>query len=279
MPQTLYRMNQHKLKENSQHTFRSGNHYLILLLTQGSFHIWLKEKKHLCLSSDMLLFKPKQLHTIYISNSLCTILSVSVPVQSLALLSDSTCDLCQKFQFSPHDTAIIHAEIESSMLIKHIASKLYSLKEETLRLGIELYEKSLFTTLLILFLRACVQSDQVYQLHQKKEFMLDEVFRYISHHLTEDLSFKALEKEFFVSGEHIAREFKKRTGMTLHSYILHSRIDLAKKYILQELPVRDVYHRCGFGSYNHFFKVFKKECGMTPMQYYQTVKKHSATFS
>lgn len=105
--------------------------------------------------------------------------------------------------------------------------------------------------------------------------MLDDVFRYISHHLTEDLSLKALEKEFFVSGEHISREFKKRTGITLHSYIIHSRIDLAKKYILQGIPVRDIYHRCGFGSYNHFFKVFKKECGMTPMKYYQTIQKNN----
>lgn len=275
MPQTLYRISQHKLKENSQHMFRSGNHYLILLLMQGSFHLLLNGKEHFCLSSDMLLLKPKQTHTINASGSSCTIFSVSVPIKSLVLLSDNTCDLCQKFQFSPYETAIIHAEIEASMLIKHIASKLYTLKDEKLRLGIELFEKSLFTTLLILFLRACVQSDQVHQLHQKQELMLDDVFQYISHHLTEDLSLKALEKEFFVSGEHISREFKKRTGITLHSYIIHSRIDLAKKYILQGIPVHDVYHRCGFGGYNHFFKVFKKECGITPMKYYDTFSKLS----
>lgn len=275
MSQTLYRISQHTLTKNSQHIFHAGSHYLILLLTHGSFHIQLKGKENQCLSSDMLLLKPRQNHTIHTSSSLCTIFSIRVPITSLVLLSDNTCDLCQKFQFSPYDTAIIHAEIEASMLIKHIASKLYSLREEKLRLGIELYEKSLFSTLLILFLRACVQSDQIHQFHQKKELMLDDVFRYISHHLTEDLSLKALEKEFFVSGEHISREFKKRTGITLHSYIIHSRIDLAKKYILQGIPVRDIYHRCGFGSYNHFFKVFKKECGMTPMKYYQTIQKNN----
>ena len=97
--------------------------------------------------------------------------------------------------------------------------------------------------------------------------MIDDVFEYISQHLTDDLSLETLEKEFFVSKEHISREFKKSTGLTLHSYIMHSRIDLSKKYLLQGRAVRDVCQLCGFCSYNHFFKAFKKECGMTPMAY------------
>ncbi len=106
--------------------------------------------------------------------------------------------------------------------------------------------------------------------------IIDNVFEYISQHLTEDLSLDALEKAFFVSGEHISREFKKSTGMTLHAYITRSRIDLSKRYILQGISVRDVCQLCGFSSYNHFFKIFKKECGMTPMAYYQKFKKPDA---
>ena len=138
-----------------------------------------------------------------------------------------------------------------------------------IQFGTELYEKSLFTTFLVLFLRTCIQSDQVHQFHQKNMLMIDDVFEYISQHLTQDLSLKRLEEEFFISGEHISREFKKSTGITLHSYITRSRIDLSKKYLLQGIPVRDVCQLCGFSSYNHFFKVFKKECGITPMMYYK----------
>ena len=28
----------------------------------------------------------------------------------------------------------------------------------------------------------------------------------------------------------------------------------------------------GFGSYNHFFRAFKKEYGMTPSEYFKTIK-------
>ncbi len=270
--QTFYRINKHLLKTNDKHTFRSSHNYLILLLKQGNCYICLDGLEHLCLSPDILLFKPGQNHVLYTSSCFeCSILSVSIPIESLIFFSDNTCNFYQKFQFSPYNTTIIHAEIESSLLITHLITKLASLKEEELQFGIELYEKSLFTTFLILFLRACIQSDPIHQAHQKKTLIIDNVFQYISHHLTEDLSLKTLEKEFFVSGEHISREFKKSTGITLHSYITRARIDLAKKYILYGTPISEVYHLCGFGSYNHFFKVFKKECHTTPMGYYQTV--------
>lgn len=271
--QAFYRISKHTLKADSQRVFRSGRHYLVLLITQGGCRISPGGHASECLSPDMLLLKPGQAHTLFIPAScpVCGILSVSIPVKTLVELSDETCDFYRYFQFSPHDMAVVSAEIETSLLITHIVTKLVSLKDEELRLGIELYEKSLFTTFLVLFLRACVQNDRVHRSHQKKELLIDNVFQYISHHLTEDLSLNALEKAFFVSGEHISREFKKSTGITLHSYITRARIDLAKKYILHGTPIREVYHLCGFGSYNHFFKVFKKECHMTPMSYYQIV--------
>ena len=278
--QELYRIGRYSLKAGSQRLFRSGRHFLVLLITQGSCHISPGGPALLCLSPDMIFFKPGQTHKLFIpaSCSVCELLSVSVPVKTLMDLSDETCDLCRYFQFAPQDTAVVRAEIEASLLITHIVTKLISLKDEELQIGIEMYEKSLFTSFLVLFLRACVQSDQVHRSHQKKELLIDNVFQYISHHLTEDLSLNALEKVFFVSGEHISREFKKSTGITLHSYITRARIDLSKKYILRGTPIREVYHLCGFGSYNNFFKAFKKECQMTPMGYYQIVSSEKKSF-
>ena len=82
------------------------------------------------------------------------------------------------------------------MLMQNLLARLESLAEEETELGTKLYEKSLFTAFLIIFLRTCVQSDQVYQLHQKKMLIIDDVFAYISQHLTEDLSLSTLEQEY-----------------------------------------------------------------------------------
>lgn len=266
--ENLYRITKCELSADTPRTFRTGSRYQILFIIQGNCQLLANGKKCLCYSPDMLLLKPGQTQEIYAaSNSPCFLKCISIPVESLTALSDQTCDLVQKFEFAPYDTTVIHAEAKSSMLIQNILTKLDTLDEEEITLGRKLYEKSLFTTFLVLFLRACVQSDCVHQSHQRKVLIIDDVFEYISQHLTDDLSLKTLEKEFFVSKEHISREFKKSTGITLHSYIMRSRIDLSKKYLLQGRPVRDVCQLCGFCSYNHFFKAFKKECGMTPMAY------------
>ena len=269
--QYLYKIRTYHLEPESTHTFRSGSRYQILFVIRGSCQLYAAGKKWICHSSDIILLKPEQSQTLAPSTpkQSCSLLCVSIPIESLAALSDATCDLVQHFEFAPYGVSVICAEIKSVMLIRNMITKLDTLNEEALKIGTELYEKSLFTTFLVLFLRTCVQSDQVHQFHQKKVLIIDDVFQYISHHLTEDLSLKTLEREFFVSGEHISREFKKSTGITLHSYITRSRIDLSKKYLLQGIPVRDVCQLCGFSSYNHFFKVFKKECGITPMMYYK----------
>ena len=101
---------------------------------------------------------------------------------------------------------------------------------------------------------------------------MDDIFRYIHEHLTEDLTLEQLEKEFFVSRYHICREFKRMTGQTPHAYIIKARLDLCKKYIEQGKSIREVYELGGFGGYNHFFRAFKKEYNMTPGEYYKSLK-------
>ena len=45
---------------------------------------------------------------------------------------------------------------------------------------------------------------------------------------------------------------------------------MCKKYILEGLPITEVYKMVGFGGYNHFFRAFKKEFGITPKEYYKS---------
>lgn len=267
----LYKIRNYHLDADNRHTFKSGHRYQIMLVLQGACQLLGDRTEH-CRSTDMILLKPGQTLDMSAPKMPCALIIVSIPAETLSALSDETCNLAENFQFAPYGTNVIRAQIKDFMLIRNMLTKLDALKKEKPVLGTRLYEKSLFTTFLVLFLRTCVQSDEVHRFHQKKILIIDDVFEYISQHLTEDLSLKTLEQEFFISGEHISREFKKSTGITLHTYITRSRIDLARQYLLQGISVRDVCQLCGFSSYNHFFKIFKKECGMTPMEYYRTTR-------
>ena len=40
------------------------------------------------------------------------------------------------------------------------------------------------------------------------------------------------------------------------------------------MPIIDIAHICGIGSYNNLFRTFKKEFGVTPKEYYNEIKKY-----
>ena len=200
------------------------------------------------------------------------ILAIRILPSCLEVLSDETCNLENGFSFVPRSKSIIHLEIRSTTLIKNVTKTLMKLSKEEKSYGQKLYEKNMLSILLILFLRACIASDHVMLSRQRKHLVMDDIFLYIREHLTEDLSLETLEKKFFVSRHHLCREFKKLTGQTIHSYIVKSRLDLCKKHIESGKRIKEVYKLGGFGDYHHFFRAFKKEYGITPKEYYESLK-------
>ncbi len=243
---------------------------------QGTYLLRHHRKEFLCDTSDLVLMKPGE--TAALENT-----SPEGPMRYYTLrlsegllqeVSDETVSFSEAFSFAPYAVAVVHSETKNYALLKNLISTLASAPAETDTSypiheiwGQELYRKCLCTSFLVHFVRACIGSDRVHKKNMKKELIIDEVFLYIRRHLTEDLSLAALEKEFFVSGAHLSRRFKEVTGGNIHTYIQKSRIDLSKQYLLQGYPVTQVYEKCGFTSYNHFFRVFKKECQVTPMEF------------
>ncbi len=256
------------------HTFDAGNFYEIFLISKGSCSFYLEETPSYCNTETAVFLKPKASVTMEFKGGKVPLELISIRVTPgfLTELSDESCDLARGFSFLPLEKTIIHLDIRGTTLIKNISKTVMNLDTSTELFGHELYEKNMLSILFILFLRSCAASDHVALSHQRKTLVMDDIFRYIREHLTEDLSLEVLEEQFFVSRHHLCREFKKLTGQTIHSYIVKSRLDLCKKYIEAGRPIKEVYELGGFGSYNHFFKAFKKEYDITPKEYYESLK-------
>lgn len=155
---------------------------------------------------------------------------------------------------------------------ENLARKLLMLPQERTQFGAAVFEHGILQMFVVLALRACIHAEFHTASVSRHHLMLDEVFLFIQAHLTEELTLERLEKEFFVSREHIAREFKRQTGQTVHRYIVKARLDRCCTLIEQGLPITEVYKTSGFGGYNHFFRAFKKEYGMTPKEYFHTTR-------
>lgn len=254
--------------------FSSGKYYMILYVSKGTGHLQINDEWRFCSTEDMVLLKPGE-KTIFRSRTdryPLELLQLRLLPEFLAELSDEKTNLLASFQFAPQSIAVIRARSNLSMLIKNITLTLLDMTQDSNEFGHDLYERNLISMGLVLFIRSCIEADKVHRSHNRKNLLMDDLFRYIHQHLTEDLTLEQLEKEFFISRYHICREFKRTTGQTPHAYIVKARLDLCRKYIEQGKPIREVYALGGFGGYNHFFRAFKKEYNMTPGEYYQSLK-------
>lgn len=251
---------------------KSNQYHKILFVFSGDCYVKINNKTERYRTDNIILMNPSNHIYIDSSNSLI-IYELSFTKELLNNLSDDEIDLVDSFNTVPFECSLIDASTETNMLIKNILKKLVYLKKETYEFANNLYIKSMLSIVLILILRSCIYAEPKQKLKKSKPFLIDDIFIYINNHITEDISLDVLEKEFYVSKFHISREFKKSTGITLHRYILKTKLDLCKKLIEEGMSLGNIASTCGIGSYNNLFRAFKKEFGITPKEYSNQIKK------
>jgi len=96
---------------------------------------------------------------------------------------------------------------------------------------------------------------------------VNNIVQYINENLPGNLTLDILASKFYKSKYHLEREFKKSVGYTLHDYIQQKRLIMAKILLRGNIPVTEVYLRCGFGDYSNFIRSFKKSFGLPPKKY------------
>ncbi|MEM1192962.1 MAG: DNA-binding response regulator [Pseudomonadota bacterium] len=71
-----------------------------------------------------------------------------------------------------------------------------------------------------------------------------------------------------MSEGHFSRRFKETFKMTPYQYVLHKRLEEAKRLLRNtELSLVDIADSIGFGSQAHFSSTFKKSTGISPLAY------------
>lgn len=98
--------------------------------------------------------------------------------------------------------------------------------------------------------------------------MAEDIISYINEHFADDITVTELASMANLSQYHFIRTFKKETGFTPHEYIINTRITNAK-YLLKNtlLPIKDICFDTGFSSESVFCSSFKRNVGLTPVQY------------
>lgn len=96
---------------------------------------------------------------------------------------------------------------------------------------------------------------------------IESVLRFITDHLSEKLTIDEIANHVYIGKTKLCTDFKELFGISIHQYVLKSRIELSKEYLVKGYAVREVAAMCGFTDSAHFNRIFKKYCHILPSKY------------
>ncbi len=99
------------------------------------------------------------------------------------------------------------------------------------------------------------------------EQTLEVIKDYIEDHLDEKLTLEQVASELGFSPSSISHMFTRVTGRSFYQYVIWRRLLEAQEQMLMDVPLKEVWGRCGFPDYSAFYRAFRKEFGLSPKQY------------
>lgn len=97
---------------------------------------------------------------------------------------------------------------------------------------------------------------------------LARVVEYMSMHFAEPIHLDRLAREAGMSKFHFAHVFRRRTGLSPHRYLVHLRMNAARRMLAStELTVAEVAVACGYESPAHFGTAFQRRYAESPGAY------------
>lgn len=132
-----------------------------------------------------------------------------------------------------------------------------------------------------LSIRNCLQELMIslirYKRHRRDEYIQDinttdrlmqEAARYIRNNYMYDISLDSTANYVNLSPTYLSRKFKSSTGFGCREYLVLVRIQAACVMLVEtNKTIIEIASACGFRNSNYFGDVFKKEKGLSPLQY------------
>lgn len=124
-------------------------------------------------------------------------------------------------------------------------------------------EKS--SALLKMCLLEMIQANQ----QSSRSKICEPVISYIhKHYHNAGLTNMDIARKFGYNPEHLSQLINQETGRTLHQYLIHYRIQMAKNLLVTtQYDISEVAWRSGFSSAAYFIKLFREHTGRTPRAY------------
>jgi len=243
--------------------FHLHDGYEIYLFLRGNVNCYVEQQCFHMERGDLLVIRPGQYHRpAMLDHSNYERITLNFSDNLLQHFSSESSNLSAIFQEQEKDkVCFVHLtkdQLEQFLsFIKGIETLLGS---DTF--GTDLLIQAQLTQLFVLLNRAFRTADgQTSNIMPK---LIRDLLRYIDSNLSEKITLETLEREFYLNGTYISRQFKKHTGLTLREYLLERRISYARTLLSSDLSITEVCQQSGFSDYANFIRSFTKTVGISP---------------
>ena len=245
--------------------------YEVNFLISGDVTYVIESRVYHVRPGQMLLINPRELHQVYIQPDAAPYERYMLWIAPSLLqgLSSEDTDLCRCFDMTrPHYGNLLHLPPKQQKLIPAMIESLLREQEQP-AFGSDLLRQNLLTELMIHINRLAEHADQ--SIPADADSIVSRAIDYINDHYYEPLSLDLLAERFFVSKYHLSHEFTRQMGTGIYQYIQKKRLLIARQLMAQGHKPVEVYALCGFGDYAAFFRAFRKEYGLSPRSFVQSL--------
>jgi AraC-like DNA-binding protein len=94
------------------------------------------------------------------------------------------------------------------------------------------------------------------------------ITEFVRSRINEDIRLSEMAAVAGLSVSHFSHMFRQSVGESPHQFVLRQRVQYAKEMLLSwDVRMIDVALACGFKTQQHFARIFRKVCGISPTEY------------
>lgn len=247
-----------KINEHTPNWFKQqhdANFTEIIYIQHGRGEFIFEEKLFVGREGDLIIFNPFSI----IERKSCIdspLKGISVSFSNLHIIGNNKDSLTDST-----DIPIIHLKEEKYEINNYLNALLneYFTKHS----GYQDILSSILQTVIIKISRLLKNTN-----HQPISSVCLKVKKYIEEHFSQEITLNDLANQVFISPFHLAHVFKEEVGLPPIQYLIHCRIEEAKRLLNHsDLSVREIASIIGYENPNYFNLLFKKMTGNPPGKY------------
>lgn len=118
---------------------------------------------------------------------------------------------------------------------------------------------------------SAILSEDMRELPEGTKPLIAQVKNYIDENLHSELSRNQISQYFHLNPDYLTRIFKREENISLSEYICKRRMQYAKRLLIcTNEPINLICQKAGYTYNSYFSKTFKRETGMSPVDYRKT---------